>query len=76
MTEHCIGSSVLYIEPYFGGSHKQLIMLLQEQFGGEIYSLPATKWHWRMRVSALYFAAEIPKQHEFKLEYIIILQQL
>ena len=59
-------NSVLYIEPFYGGSHKQLMTLLQREVKGEIYSLPDTKWHWRMRVSALYYANEIPRQHSYK----------
>ena len=59
-------NSILYIEPYYGGSHKQLVILLQKEFSGDMYSLPDTKWHWRTRVSALHFATTIPKQHSYK----------
>lgn len=58
---------ILYLEPYYGGSHKQLITLLQREYGGDIYSLPASKWHWRMRTSALYFAEQLPQEHQYKL---------
>ncbi len=61
------GSSVIYIEPFYGGSHKQLMTLLQRDIQGELYSLPDNKWHWRMRVSALHFATEIPQQHSYRL---------
>ena len=57
---------LLLIEPFYGGSHRQLIDLLLQEFGGDLYTLPATKWHWRMRVSALYFAQTIPKKDTYR----------
>lgn len=62
-----MSDTILYIEPYYGGSHKQMIDLLQREFGGVVYSLPDTKWHWRMRTSALHFAQVIPQgPHPYK----------
>lgn len=57
---------ILYLEPFYGGSHKQLMALLQRTFSGHIYSLPDAKWHWRMRVSALHFMQEIPHKQPYK----------
>ncbi|KAM8719303.1 hypothetical protein ACLKA7_011936 [Drosophila subpalustris] len=60
---------ILIIEPFFGGSHKQLIDTLVECLNladYEIFSLPAKKWHWRARTSALYFSQLIPPEHEYK----------
>ncbi|KAL5484063.1 hypothetical protein EMCRGX_G020501 [Ephydatia muelleri] len=54
-------TDVLFIEPYYGGSHKQLVDLLVREFGGTLFTLPPTKWHWRTRVSALHFADTIPE---------------
>ena len=59
-------SHILYIEPFYGGSHQQLVDLLQREFGGVVLLLPATKWHWRMRVSSLHFALTIPREHQFR----------
>ncbi|KAH8354769.1 hypothetical protein KR084_007102 [Drosophila pseudotakahashii] len=65
---------ILIIEPFYGGSHKQLIDTLTEwlQSPGpgppdyEIFSLPAKKWHWRARTSALHFSQLIPLDHEYR----------
>lgn len=82
---------VLIIEPFYGGSHKQLITAVIErrcheprattnpanvsfslQIVGlnpdeyELFSLPAKKWHWRARTSALYFSQLIPRDHQYK----------
>ena len=60
---------VVMVEPFYGGSHKQLIDFLTTRCladpaaaSFELYTLPDKKWHWRARTSALYFAQTISRQ--------------
>ena len=55
---------ILVIEPYFGGSHKQFLLGLQQMVDAEylFLTLPARKWKMRMQLSAPYFVEEISKR--------------
>lgn len=57
---------ILLLEPFYGGSHRQLIdflhnVILQEETDAVVDKVVMSdkKWHWRMRTSALYFAEHI-----------------
>jgi len=58
---------VLALEPFYGGSHKAFLdgwsQLSRHQW--TILGLPASKWKWRMRHSAIHFVEQVNKQlHE------------
>jgi glycosyltransferase involved in cell wall biosynthesis len=58
---------ILALEPYYGGSHKAFIDGLSHASGHDwtLLTLPAHKWKWRMRHSAITFAAqaaELPRE--------------
>lgn len=59
-------AKTVFIEPYYGGSHRQMVDLLQREFGGDLYTLPSSKWNWRTRVSALHFSQTIPQNKEYE----------
>ena len=52
---------ILALEPYYGGSHKAFIDGLSKASSHTwtLLTLPARKWKWRMRHSAITFAAQV-----------------
>ncbi len=55
---------LLIIEPFYGGSHKQLIDIITKGLNSKQYlviQMKAKKWHWRARSSALWLSQNIPQ---------------
>lgn len=63
---------VLLIEPYYAGSHRQLIDLLHSELNGggrdvaDLVTMTGKKWHWRARTSALHMSQIIPKNVNYR----------
>ncbi|OQR66576.1 glycosyltransferase domain-containing protein 1-like [Tropilaelaps mercedesae] len=68
---------ILLIEPFYGGSHAQLMDLLVKEFNAtsqqsagecfqesrvELVTMTDKKWHWRARTSALWLSMNIPRK--------------
>jgi glycosyltransferase involved in cell wall biosynthesis len=53
--------NILALEPYYGGSHEAFIdgLLKVSKHNWTLLTLPAHKWKWRMRHSAITFAAQV-----------------
>ncbi|MBE0476508.1 MAG: DUF3524 domain-containing protein [Coriobacteriia bacterium] len=64
---------LLAVEPYHGGSHRAVLDGLLERLSArgwscEALTLPARKWKWRMRGSALTFAGQARATHAERAE--------
>lgn len=53
---------VLFIEPYFGGSHRAFAegYRRHSRHSIDLLTMPAHKWKWRMRGGAMYLADRLP----------------
>lgn len=56
---------VLVLEPYYGGSHRAVLdgLLANLEVEADLLTLPARKWKWRMRGSAITMAQEVRAIH-------------
>lgn len=57
---------ILFIEPFYDGSHKQFIDTLidglalnRDQY--QLVTMTGKKWHWRARTSALHLSEQVPE---------------
>ena len=57
----------LFLEPFFGGSHRDFALGLQEHSSHQIdlFTLPAKFWKWRMQGAALYFHKSIDNVNRY-----------
>ena len=60
---------ILFLEPFYGGSHRDFADGLAEHSGHSItlVTLPARFWKWRMRGSGLWFAHSVEHPESFDL---------
>jgi glycosyltransferase involved in cell wall biosynthesis len=60
---------ILFLEPFFGGSHKTFALELARysRHRIEVISMPARFWKWRMRGSSLYMDRQVPDPERFDL---------
>ncbi|KAK8803815.1 hypothetical protein WA158_001509 [Blastocystis sp. Blastoise] len=57
--------TILLCEGFYGGSHKQMIDLLQSVLDCKVITLRAKKWHWQMRLGAFQLSEQIGIDEEF-----------
>ncbi|MBN1834348.1 MAG: DUF3524 domain-containing protein [Spirochaetales bacterium] len=52
----------LFLEPFFGGSHREFAegLVAHSRHEIELHTLPARFWKWRLRGAALYLAGRLP----------------
>ena len=64
--------NILYVEPYYSGSHKQWIDSYKKysSYNIDILSLPGIKWKWRMHGAAITLASKF-NQLDKKYDLII-----
>ncbi|MCD6293505.1 MAG: DUF3524 domain-containing protein [Deltaproteobacteria bacterium] len=57
----------LFLEPFFGGSHRYFAegLLQHSRYQIDLVTLPARFWKWRMRGAALYFLKNSPPLEDY-----------
>ena len=64
-------NEILILEPFYGGSHKQLIDIIcswlqNQNVSYDLLTLPPKKWHWKARTSAIQFLSRIDSSKSYK----------
>jgi len=59
---------ILFLEPFYGGSHRDFAdgLVSESQHDIKLLTLPARFWKWRMRGASLYFSKEIKSFKEYE----------
>ncbi len=62
MTRLKLPLKILFLEPFYGGSHKNFAdgLIEHSRHRFDLFTLPARFWKWRMRGAALHFIKKIP----------------
>ena len=57
----------LFLEPFFGGSHREFAggLVAHSRHQIDLLTLPARFWKWRMRGAALYFIKKVPSLRSY-----------
>jgi glycosyltransferase involved in cell wall biosynthesis len=60
---------ILFLEPFYGGSHKSFAdgLIKYSKHSYDLLTLPARFWKWRMRGAALYFVRKITDLNSYDL---------
>lgn len=58
---------VLFLEPFYGGSHRAFAdgLVAHSSHRIELHTLPARFWKWRMRGAALHFARRVARPERY-----------
>ena len=61
--------NILFLEPFYGGSHREFAdgLVQHSRHRIELHTLPARFWRWRMRGAALHFARAVARPADYDL---------
>lgn len=70
--------NILFIEPFFGGSHQDFALGFKEHSRHTVtlVTLPDSGWKWRMRGAACYFADRVPLFSEYDAIFVTDMMNL
>ena len=58
---------ILFLEPFYGGSHRNFAdgLISHSRHNIDLLTMPARFWKWRMRGAALYFSKKIKSREDY-----------
>jgi len=73
-----MGLKILFLEPFYGGSHKDFAdgLVKHSRHRITLKTLPDRYWKWRMRGAALHFARTVDKPEDYDLLFTTDLMSL